>query len=219
MRKSAILFDFDFTLADSSKGAVACMNYALSEMRHNPATWDACCATIGLSLPETYRALTGDNSIENAKKFRDHFQNKADDVMTDNTIIYDGVPDVLVGLNDRGFQLGILSTKFRYRINQILARDGLAQTFAHVIGGEDVTAHKPDPEGIYRFMSMASIEPTELVMVGDSLADAEAAHRAGVDFIAVMTGATAAEAFGPFSPKAIMTSVLAVTETAILSQR
>ena len=44
----AVLFDFDFTLADSAEGIVACMNHALGRLGLPPAPADAIRRTIGL---------------------------------------------------------------------------------------------------------------------------------------------------------------------------
>ena len=55
----AIICDFDFTLADSSPGVVACVNEALAGLGLPLASAEHIHATIGLSLPYTLRSLTG----------------------------------------------------------------------------------------------------------------------------------------------------------------
>ena len=69
--KTAIIFDFDYTLADSSKGVVACINYALQSMGVPPRSWNECCATIGLSLAAVYESLTGENDPGSVAMFHD----------------------------------------------------------------------------------------------------------------------------------------------------
>ena len=60
MRKArAVLFDFDLTLADSTLGAVECVNYALGAMALPRAEPEAIRATIGFSLAATLASLTG----------------------------------------------------------------------------------------------------------------------------------------------------------------
>jgi phosphoglycolate phosphatase len=205
--KSAIIFDFDYTLADSSKGVVACINYALRSMGETPRPWEACCATIGLSLPATYASLTGESHPERAATFHRLFVERADQIMASRTALYAGVSDVIHGLASSGFVLGIVSTKFRYRIRQILDRYALTEPFAVIVGGEDVTQHKPDPEGIQLFLSETAVKPEQAVLVGDSLTDAETARRSGVDFVAVLTGTTVADQFAAYAPKTVLASV------------
>lgn len=205
--KSAIVFDFDYTLADSSKGAFECINYALQQMGELEQPYEVCCKTIGLSLPETYRFLTNKDDSERADQFHYFFVKKADEIMAPNTELYDGVVELIHRLKGAGFVLGILSTKFRYRICQILDRYDLTGQFSVIVGGEDVRDHKPHPEGVFSFLSEVSMTQEEVVLVGDSLVDAEVARRSGIDFLAVLTGTTSADDFSDYSPVAIVNSV------------
>jgi len=205
--KSAIVFDFDYTLADSSKGAFECINYALQQMGESARPYELCCKTIGLSLPETYRFLTNEGDPEQAKRFYYYFVEKADEIMAPNTELYDGVKELIHRLRGSGFVLGILSTKFRYRICQILDRYDLTDQFSVIVGGEDVKDHKPHPEGVFSFLSEISMTAEEVILVGDSLVDAEVARRSGIDFLAVLTGTTSADDFSDYSPVAIVNSV------------
>jgi phosphoglycolate phosphatase len=128
--------------------------------------------------------------------------------MASRTELYTGVCEVVRGLASSGLVLGIVSTKFRYRIWQILDRYALTTPFAVIVGGEDVTQHKPDPEGMRLFLSKTSVKPDQAVLIGDSLTDAETARRSGVDFVAVLTGTTSADQFSAYAPKAVLASVL-----------
>ena len=56
---STIFFDFDYTLADSSRGAVKCINFALTNLGFPAVTEEEACKTIGLSLPDTLTLLAG----------------------------------------------------------------------------------------------------------------------------------------------------------------
>jgi len=62
------------------------------------------------------------------------------------------------------------------------------QYFDVIVGGEDVAAHKPDPEGLLKAISMVGCQKEEVLFVGDSTVDARTAKNAGVDFVAVLTG-------------------------------
>ena len=42
--------------------------------------------------------------------------------MVDNTVLYSEVKNVLHGLKDRGYKIAIVTTKYHYRIEQILDR-------------------------------------------------------------------------------------------------
>ncbi len=57
---TAVIFDFDFTLADSFKGIVECANHALQAMGLPPAAPDVIRKTVGYSLPESLVRQAGE---------------------------------------------------------------------------------------------------------------------------------------------------------------
>lgn len=198
MRFDAILFDFDYTLADSSVGVVDCMGYALRHLGLPPAPEEQIRRTIGLSMPETLRQLAGDGHDDKADEFLRLFVERADQVMVDRTVVFGEVGQALPILQQRGVRLGIVSTKFRHRIRTILQRDDLLDLFDVIVGGEDVAVPKPDPCGLLEAMERLGVSQGNTLYVGDSTTDAETARRAGTPFAAVLTGVTPAEAFHPY---------------------
>ena len=98
--------------------------------------------------------------------------------MTNLTVLYNSVPSTIEALREGGLRLGIVSTKFRRRINEILAREGLLHGFQVVIGGEDVEQHKPHPQGLFEAIEQLEVSTESAVYVGDSVVDAELAKRA-----------------------------------------
>jgi phosphoglycolate phosphatase len=193
---SALIFDFDYTLADSSRGVESCINYALQELGFPPVPYETVCQTIGFSLEETYARLTG-NPAAQGNEFRRLFIERAEDVMVEGTFILGGIPEAIETLR-KDFTLGIVSTKFRRRIEAILNREGMRDPFAVIVGAEDVIRHKPDPESLLLALEKLDVSPEEAVYIGDSIVDATAAQSAGVRFIAVLSGVTERNAFQGF---------------------
>ena len=204
MRFRAILFDFDYTLADSSLGVIDCIGFALRELGLPPVSDDAACRTIGLSLADTLAALAGPQPAEANAAFARLFVEQADRVMADKTVLFPGVRETMTRLQARGLTLGIVSTKYRRRIEIILGREGLLATFALIVGGEDVSAHKPDPASLCLAMERLGGGPEETLYAGDSVTDAEAARRAGTPFVAVLSGTTPREAFAGYDVLALL---------------
>jgi len=137
----AVIFDFDYTLADSSQGAIECINFALNEMGFDQVSAEAARRTIGLSLHETFLALAEHHPRQRCDEFHQLFVQRAEKVMSNLTVLYDSVPATIGTLRKSGFRLGIVSTKYRRRINEILEREALLHGFQVVIGGEDVEQH------------------------------------------------------------------------------
>lgn len=204
---TAVVFDFDYTLADSSRGAIECIKFAFETMELSPISSEAACRTIGLSLNDTLLSLAGDDAAHRRAEFSKLFVQRADEVMVDLTVLYPSVRPAIAALSQRGLKLGIVSTKFRYRIEEILRRESLVQDFHVVIGGEDVEQHKPHPEGLMKAMETLQCSPASLVYVGDSVTDAELAKRAAVPFVAVLSGVTPLEDFKPYNPLHILQSL------------
>ena len=86
----------------------------------------------------------------------------------------------------------------RYPSIGILEALGLRGFFSRVIGGDSEYGRKPDPSGLLSLQSLAPGE--QLVMVGDSPADWEAAEAAGIPFVFARYGFGAGK-FGAAPPR------------------
>lgn len=115
--------------------------------------------------------------------------------MADLTILFTETPGIIKGLYNKGIKLGIVSTKFRYRIEAILRRENLLNFFEVIVGGEDISTLKPNPSGLLLAVKKLNITSSEVIYIGDSIIDAETANRAGIPFIAVLSGVTPRIAF------------------------
>ena len=193
-----VVFDFDNTLADSSRGVVECVNHALGRMGFAAADPGRIRGTIGLSLPDTFIRLAGGEHARRSPEFVRRFTARADEVMAGMTAVFPYAPDALRKLREGGFGLGIVSTKYRYRIEDVLGRNGLTGIVDVIVGGEDVPAHKPDPAGLRAAIGRLGSAAAEVVYAGDSPVDAETAQRCGVDFAAVLSGVSDGKAFDRF---------------------
>lgn len=194
----AYIFDFDYTLGDSTDGIVLSVLYALSQLEEELKTTEEIRKTIGLSLKETYFTLTGSKNEEKADVFAKYFKEKADEVMVASTQIYEPVKEVLTSLREKGCKIGIVTTKYHYRIDAILAKFDMNNMVDIIVGGEDVKTPKPDPEGLLVAIKQLQLEKTDILYVGDSIVDAKTAEAASVDFAGVLTGTTSAEDFAKY---------------------
>jgi len=203
MKYTTLILDFDYTIADSSNGAVECINYALNKLGFPKPEKQIACRTIGFSLEKTFLTLTGSNNIQKQQDFKHLFLEKADQVVVVNTFIYDEAEKFICSMSANGIKLGIVSTKFRHRIEQILLREGLLDYFDLIIGGGDVKKNKPDPEGLLRSIEILNSKHGNVLYIGDSITDAETANNAKVDFVAITSGTTEFEEFKTYQPIAI----------------
>jgi phosphoglycolate phosphatase len=193
MKYQAVVFDFDYTLGDSTEGILSSVRYGMERLGRGPMERESVRRTIGLSLQETYRALTGDSSGEQAEKFAAYFREQADKVMVGHTELFPDTMELLQALKGRGMRAGIVTTKYHYRIDAILEKCHAAEYIDLIVGGEDVSAPKPDPEGLFLVLETWGLPREQVLYVGDSAVDAKTADAAGVDFAGVTTGTAAKE--------------------------
>ena len=203
----AILFDFDYTLADSSAAIEACFQAGLRGIGLSPGDPEAIRRTIGLSLPDSLAQVAGERHRARADEFRKHWRALSDRIMVDQTRLFDHVPEALSGLAALEVRLGIVSTKWRNRIEDVLRRDGLLTHFDVIVGGDDVGDHKPSPEGLLAALARLEVCKEEALYVGDSVTDALTARRAEVDFVAVLSGATPRAALEEHRPRVVLEHV------------
>lgn len=194
-----IVFDFDYTLGDSTNGIVLSINYALEQLGYRPKSTDEIKKTIGLSLKDTYFHLTGNENLQEAEQFAKFFKEKADKVMVENTSLYEGVKDTLTNLRDNGYICAIVTTKFHYRIEQILNKHNASDLIDVIVGAEDVKIEKPNPEGLLWLIDYLGVEKTDILYIGDSVVDTKTAENAKVKFAAVLTGTTSRADFENYS--------------------
>ena len=210
---NTIIFDFDYTLGDTTNGIVLSAQYALEQMGEEVRTYEEIKKTIGLSLSETYKALTGNMEEARAERFFDLFKEKADEVMVDSATLYPGVKEMLVSLREQGYRIGIVTTKFAYRVRNIMKKFDAENMFDVFIGVGDVSKVKPDPEGLLLAVKQLGVKVEDALYVGDSYVDAKAAEAAGMKFAGVLTGTTTREEFEKYPRECVHETVVGVYKT------
>jgi len=189
----SLILDFDYTLADSSKGVVLCVNHALETLGLASAKAERIRRTIGLPLEVTFRRLTGREDPTQEREFVRLYVQRADEIVAGLTTLLPAVAETLRSLQMSGLALSIISNKFRRRIEVIMKRENLSDCFDIIVGSEGVVHYKPDPESLLLAIGRLGGTPASSLYVGDSVTDAETSRRAEVPFVAVLTGVTSRE--------------------------
>ena len=215
MRYEAVIFDFDYTLADATEAIVECFNYAFKMVNLPEQDTLTIKKTVGMAVPVAFTVMTGIDDEQATAEFRAHFVRKADEIMTAKTVLFDGTVPTLNFLRDNKIKMGIVTNKYRYRIEGTLKMYNLTDHIDLIIGNEDVVNAKPDPEALYIAAEKLNVAIDKILYVGDSLIDAEAAQRAGIDFVAVTTGTTQADEFTAYKYKEIIGEISEVNAIAV----
>lgn len=207
MRCKAVLFDFDYTLGDSTGPITMGYQGGLTAMGWPAPTVEQVRPTIGHTLQDGYTMLTGDGNEERRNEFYHRFRQTVGEqavlregekaAMITETKLFPGARELLCALKEAGVAAGIVSTKLGATIRTIFAYNGIEGVWP-VIGGEDVARAKPDPQGLFTALAQLKLRPGEILFCGDTVIDARTAQAAGADFCAVLNGTTPESAFAPF---------------------
>lgn len=215
MNYTTYLFDFDYTLADSSRGIVICFRAVLTRHGYTDVTDEQIKRTIGKTLQESFSILSGVTDGQLLEEFRKEYVKEADEHMTVNTVLFPEVKSVLEALKNSGARIGIISTKYRYRIKELLDKHFPDNFIDIIIGGEDVTEAKPSPEGILLAIKRLNSRKEEVLYIGDSAVDAQTAQAAGVDFAGITHGVTTAAELDQYPHRKIMAGLEELLETGV----
>lgn len=207
MNYEAVIFDFDYTLGDSTLGIFESINYALTNMGYKSADLESAKRTIGLSLKDTFTELTKVDDIGQAEVFHKFFREKSDMVMIKSTELLPYAVETLQRLKQNGCKTGIVTTKYHYRIEQSLDKFHISSLIDVIVGGNDVKIEKPDPEGLLKAIAYLKVDKNRVLYVGDSIVDAKTAQNAEVSFAAVTTGTTTREDFQKYDCVKIMNNL------------
>jgi pyrophosphatase PpaX len=186
MTRPAILFDLDGTLIDS-------IELILSSARHTFEGWAGGTPTdeewvrgIGTPLVQQLRSYAA--SDDEVAFLLDRYRRYQAEHHDRLTRCYDDVPEVLGALAAQGHKLAIVTSKASAIAHQSLRFVGIDDYFPVVVGYDETTRHKPDPEPVRVALSRLGVSAEQSVFVGDSPHDVHAGKAAGVVTIAALWG-------------------------------
>ncbi len=188
----AVIMDFDLTIADTAGLIEECL-YRLAAKYGYDLDRSILREGIGRRAGDIYRDAGVQEELLNEMD-RDYVIFSAD-IMCRETRFFPGVAEGLEALHNRGVKLAVLSLKEARQIRIPLESCGIDGYIDRVLGRDDVVRCKPDPEGIFKLSEQFGVALEDVLYVGDSYTDQQAAEAAGVDFGGVCTGAVSAENF------------------------
>lgn len=100
--------------------------------------------------------------------------------------VYPGTVDVLEFLKSKSVIVGLFTGKGRRTTDITLEECGIRKYFDVTVTGDDVDEYKPSGDGIRKIMRKFSLRPSDVLMVGDSVADFKASRETGVDIASVV---------------------------------
>ncbi|MFX1570385.1 MAG: HAD family hydrolase [Promethearchaeota archaeon] len=101
--------------------------------------------------------------------------------------IFDGIDDLISKLAKR-VKLAILTNNKSQYAEEVLDKFKLSEYFETIVGFNEVTEVKPNPEGILKILDKWNLKPSDVIFIGDMTTDVDAGKAAKVKMICVASG-------------------------------
>ena len=182
------IFDLDGTLLNTLNDLAASTNHALRMSGMPERTVEQVRMFVGNGVHKLIeRAVPEGTNREQIEAVYDEFRKYYMLHGLDSTNSYDGVPEMLAELKQRGKKMAIVSNKF-YAATQELAHHFFGGIIDVAIGERDTIRKKPAPDTVFEALRMLEVEREGAVYVGDSDVDILTARNAGLPCISVLWG-------------------------------
>ena len=187
----ACIFDLDGTLTDTLESLAFSVNETMKEIGMPQITEDQCRQFVGngakVLIEKTLRAA-GDENLDRFEEAFEVYGRIFDDNCTYKVKPYDGIPEMLHQMKERGMKLGVLSNKPDRQAVHVVSEIFGTDTFDIVQGQKEGIPRKPDPAAALSIAGQFGISPKEAIYIGDSEVDAATGKAAGMDTILVSWG-------------------------------
>lgn len=208
----AVMIDLDGTLLDTAGDLAAAANMMLRELGRAELPLETIQSYIGKGIQKLVkRSLTGSLDDEPDAELFDKampiYERDYAKTLCVNTRPYPGVIEGLNGLREADFRLACVTNKAEAFTLPLLRATGLFDYFDIVLSGDSLPKKKPDPMPLLHACKHFGILPHEMLLIGDSLNDAEAARAAGCHVFCVPYGYNEGRDVRELDCDAIVTSV------------
>ena len=191
-QRQVILFDLDGTLVDSAFDLYRAMNMSLNVLQLPNVTEQQVRMWIGkgtsLFCHSTLQHLVGEVHPAQHQELLTTFLEIYNADPCVDTQVFDGIMEFLAWGKAQGKTLVCVTNKPEAPARAIVEQLGMHDYFDDVIGGDRFSERKPHPRQLLHCVQHYAVEKHQVLMIGDSVNDVEAARRAGVDCIVVSYG-------------------------------
>jgi HAD superfamily hydrolase (TIGR01509 family) len=182
----AVLFDIDGTLVDSNYLHVDAWDRGLTDAGIPAPVWRIH-RSIGMDSKKLLEAVAGDASEEAAKHAKElhstYYKESADRLRP-----FEGARDLVRAVDRLGLRVVLATSAPEDELEMLRGLLDVEDAVSEVTSAADVGTAKPEPDIIEVAIGKADVGPDEAVIVGDSVWDVEAAGRAGVAAIGLLSG-------------------------------
>ena len=185
----AVLFDLDGTLVNSLSDLANSTNYALKKFGFPTHETEKFKYFVGDGMPKLIeRVLPMEHrDADTHAKVLECFMNHYREHYVDETIVYDGIKELIRDLKEKGFKLAVISNKAQ-EMALTVTNKLLDDVFDIVCGKQEGYPAKPDPALTLKVIRELGVLPSECAFIGDSGMDMAVAKNAKCLPIGVLWG-------------------------------
>ena len=180
----AALWDLDGVLVDSAPFHLQAWRELMASLGRELSEADFR-RTFGMRNDAVLRDLLGEMSPAEVELLAARKEELFRRAARGNIVALPGALALLRLLRKRGFRLALVSSAPPANIELVLRSLGVEADFDVIVGGEDVTRGKPNPEGFLLAAERLGVKPAECVVIEDAQAGVEAAKRGGMRCVGV----------------------------------
>jgi HAD superfamily hydrolase (TIGR01509 family) len=174
----AVVFDFDGTIIDTEKHLYDIINKHLIKHNHEPVSLDFYTGSIGGVANDLHEYLEDKLGKEQKEEIYIEHHNTSKDLP-----IFEEIKKLMAYLKQRHIPMAIATSSFRSSIEPAFKQLALENYVDVVVGREDVTEVKPNPELYLKAVQALNYNPANCLALEDSVNGATAAITAGLDVI------------------------------------
>ncbi len=186
-RITTVIFDLDGTLLDTLEDLKDATNYALRQCGMPERTLEEVRQFVGNGVRNLMiRAVPQGEENPGFERAFELFKKYYGEHCNDATRAYDGIPELLRELKNRGYVMAIVSNKIDSAVQELTHRYFSQVDIA--IGDQENLKRKPEPDSVFLTLNRLGRTREEAIYVGDSDVDLATAKNAGLPCISVLWG-------------------------------
>jgi phosphoglycolate phosphatase len=217
--KKLFIFDLDGTLLNTIYDLAHAVNYALHESGFPVHGVEKYKFFVGNGITKLFERALPENekNDENIHLIREHFIFYYERHSADFTEPYDGIRELLAGLQAKGLKMAVASNKYHQATEELIGRFFPDIHFVAVLGQREGIPVKPHPAIVFEILQKAKISTKETLYIGDSGIDMQTALNARIDSVGVTWGFRPREELEKHKAKYIIDSpseILTITQKA-----
>jgi len=189
----AVVIDLDGTMLDTARDLHATINCVRHDLGLPPLDVDTVVSFVGKGVEHLVgRALRVDQPDEQAERYFAQAMQSFDahyrELNGQFAMPYPGVHEGLRAMRAKALRLACVTNKPLAFTIPLLKKTGLHDYFDLIYGGDSFAKKKPDPMQLLQVFAGFALAPQEVVAIGDSINDSQAARAAGCRVLSVPYG-------------------------------